>query len=74
MSVDITTDPVARALYYCGPAGIHQLAAFLEERGIKVDLPARLRALMASSDLTVRPVVMAGQSVELYALVGGSIG
>ncbi len=75
MSVDITTDPVGRALYIAGPCSAAAIAGVMEQRGESTaGIPRRLADLHAAGSVTVRSVAIAGQSVDLWALTGGGIG
>lgn len=74
MSVDITRDPLARALYINGPAGITTLTAEFDRRGIDTrSLRDSLASMVSQGQATVREVQIAGQVVPLWALVGGSV-
>jgi hypothetical protein len=74
MSVDITSDPVGRALYIHGPCSASSVAGVLELRGEStVGLPRRLADLHSAGSVSVRSVAMAGQSVDLWYLTGAGI-
>ena len=76
MRVDITVDAVARTLYLMGPAGLTTIAAELERRDVAITggLPARLGEMLSKGAIAVRHVQIAGQTVDLYYLIGGGVG
>ncbi len=75
MKVDITSNALARALYINGPIGLTTLTADYDARGLDTSgLRNALVSMVSQGQATVRVVTVAGQAVELYALVGGGVG